>query len=131
MANILDLSATQAYDFIMASENYCTTELPEYIDFSPILKCAEENISGIDILDIAESAAQQEDVNLCVLSNKDGGYGVRPLTLANPFLYAMMTHDICDEDNWTKILECFKKFNCDNIIACAIPPERQHQVSPV
>ena len=121
MANILELSSQKAHDFLMASENYCTTELPEYIDFSPVLKSAEEKIKDIDILNVAAEAAEQEDVNLCVLSNKDGGYGVRPLTLANPYLYAMMVQDICDEENWQRIIDCFKKFSCDNIIACAIP----------
>lgn len=121
MANILELSSQKAHDFLMASENYCTTELPEYIDFSPVLKCADEKVKDIDILSIAAEAAEQEDVNLCVLSNKDGGYGVRPLTLANPYLYAMMVQDVCDEENWQRIIDCFKKFSCDNIIACAIP----------
>lgn len=121
MANILELSASKAYDFLMASENYCTTELPEYIDFTPVLKCAEEKIECIDIENVASAAAEQEDVNVCVLSNKDGGYGVRPLTLANPFLYAMIARDICKESSWSRIKECFGKFNCDHIIACAIP----------
>ena len=82
MANILELSSQEAHDFLMASENYCTTELPEYIDFSSVLKIAEEKAHNIDIYSVETEAAQHEDVNLCVLSNKDGGYGVRPLTLA-------------------------------------------------
>ncbi len=121
MANILELSATETHDFLMASENYCTTELPEYIDFTPVLKCARDKIEGIDVGNVASVAAEQEDVNVCMLSNKDGGYGVRPLTLANPFLYAMMARDICMEDTWSRIKDCFGKFNCDHIIACAIP----------
>ena len=36
MANILELSSQEAHDFLMASENYCTTELSEYIDFSSV-----------------------------------------------------------------------------------------------
>ena len=121
MANILNLTATEAYDFLMASENFCTTELPEYIDFTPVLKCAEKNIKDIEIAEIAYAAAEQEDVNLCVLSNKDGGYGVRPLTLANPYLYAMIARDMCEDSTWTRIKDCFCKLSCDNIIACAIP----------
>lgn len=121
MANILELSSKEAHDFLMISENYCTTELPEYIDFSAVLKNANERTQNMDILSVAADAAQQEDVNLCVLSNKDGGYGVRPLTLANPFLYSMMVRDISEEGNWTRITECFRKFNNERIIACAIP----------
>lgn len=121
MANILELTNQEAHDYLMASENYCTTELPEYIDFSSVLKCADEKIHSLDILEVAPEAAIQENVNLCILSNKDGGYGVRPLTLANPFLYALMVRDLCKEENWKRILECFKKFDCENITACAIP----------
>ena len=121
MATILELSSQEAHDFLMASENYCTTELPEYIDFSSVLKIAEEKAHNIDIYSVETEAAQHEDVNLCVLSNKDGGYGVRPLTLANPFLYAMMVRDICEEGNWNRIIECFRKFDSERIIACAIP----------
>lgn len=121
MANILELSSHEAHDYLMSSENYCTSELPEYIDFSPVLKYADDKIQDMDILDVAPAAAKQEDVNLCILSNKDGGYGVRPLTLANPFLYAMMVRDLCKEENWKRILECFKKYDCDKITACAIP----------
>ena len=85
MANILELSSQEAHDFLMASENYCTTELPEYIDFSSILKIADERTQNMDIHSVATEAAQHEDVNRCVLSNKDGGYGIRPLTLAPRF----------------------------------------------
>ena len=120
IAHIFELSSQEAHDYLMASENYCTTELPEFIDFSPVLKCGEK-IKDIDILDVATAAKRQEDVNLCILSNKDGGFGVRPLTLANPFLYAMMVKDMRKEENWLLILECFKKYNCENITACAIP----------
>lgn len=41
--------------------------------------------------------------------------------MANPYLYAMMVRDICYEENWQRIIDCFKKFSSDNIIACAIP----------
>lgn len=64
MANILELSGQEAYDYMMASDNYFTTELPEYIDFSAVLKCAAEKTKDIDILDINAKAAEQEDVNL-------------------------------------------------------------------
>lgn len=121
MANILDLKANEAYDYLMASENYCTTEMPEYLDFSPVLKHARNAIGTVAINSISEAASSQTDVNLCVLTNKDGGYGVRPLTLANPYLYAMMVRDICNEETWTRIRNCFSKFASDNIIACAIP----------
>lgn len=121
MANLLELSSQEAHDFLMASESYCTTELPEYIDFSAVLKIADERTQNMNIHSVATEAAQHEDVNLCVLSNKDGGYGVRPLTLANPFLYAIMVRDICEENNWSRLIECFRKFDSERIIACSIP----------
>lgn len=57
MANILELSSQEAHDFLTASENYCTTELSEYIDFSSVLKIAEEKAQNIDIYCVATEAA--------------------------------------------------------------------------
>lgn len=131
MANILDLSSKAAHNFLMDSDNYFTTELPEYIDFSPVLKCADKRVKNIDLLNVAPKAAMQQDVNLCMLYNKDGRYGVRPLTLANPFLYAMMVQHVCDKRNWKRIVDCFKKFTCDGIIACSIPQVKYGEDEPL
>ena len=121
---IIDLPGRDAFDEMMNNDFYCTTELPEYFDFSGVLKYAMDGI-GDNSLDkcingdcLPESV---QGVNLDVITNKDGRYAVRLLTLANPFLYYMLARDICKESAWMAIKECFELFSNEHISACAIP----------
>ena len=121
---IIELSSKEALDALMSNDFYCTTELPEYFDFSSVLKYAAESIGGKSLNECINGNCQPESlhgVNLDVITNKDGRYAVRPLTLANPFLYYMLARDICSEQAWTVIKECFKLFGNEHITACAIP----------
>lgn len=61
------------------------------------------------------------DVNLDILLNKDGRYAVRPIILANPFLYYFLVREVCCEKNWQVIKDLFEKFNAPHITSCAIP----------
>lgn len=121
---IIELSGKDALDALMSNDFYCTTELPEYFDFSSVLTYAAESIGDKSLNECINGNCQPESlhgVNLDVITNKDGRYAVRPLTLANPFLYYMLARDICSEQAWTAIKECFKLFGSDHITACAIP----------
>ena len=122
--SIIELSGKDALDSLMSNDFYCTTELPEYFDFSEVLKYASGS-GGAKSLDECVSGdcppESVHGVNLDVITNKDGRYAVRPLTLANPFLYYMLARDICKEDAWARIKECFKLYSNDHITACAIP----------
>lgn len=121
---ITELSAKEALDALMSNDFYCTTELPEYFDFSGVLKYASESIGDKSLEQCIDGDCQPESehgVNLDVITNKDGRYAVRPLTLANPFLYYMLARDICSENAWTKIQECFRLYSHEHITACAIP----------
>lgn len=121
---IIELSGKDALDALMSNDFYCTTELPEYFDFSRVLKYATENVGDKSLNECINGDCQPESlhgVNLDVITNKDGRYAVRPLTLANPFLYYMLARDICSEQAWTAIKECFKLFGNEHITACAIP----------
>ncbi|MDE6329079.1 MAG: RNA-directed DNA polymerase [Muribaculaceae bacterium] len=121
---ILDLSAQEALDALMSNDFYFTTELPEYFDFSEVLKYAADSIGSKSLDECINGDCRPESVdgvNLDVISNKDGRYAVRPLTLANPFLYYMLARDICSDKGWTAIKECFKLFADKHITACAIP----------
>lgn len=121
---IIELSAKDALDALMSNDFYCTTELPEYFDFSRVLKYAADSIGNKTLDECTNEDCQPETVhgvNLDVITNKDGRYAVRPLTLANPFLYYMLTRDICNEKAWTAIKECFKLYANEHVTACAIP----------
>lgn len=121
---IIELSSKDALDALMSNDFYCTTELPEYFDFSGVLKYAVDTIGNKTLGECVNDDCQPESVhgvNLDVITNKDGRYAVRPLTLANPFLYYMLARDICSDKSWTAIKECFKLFGNEHITACAIP----------
>lgn len=126
-AKTLPITAFEAKDalaFLMSHDRYCTTELPEYFDFNGVLEYAataigEKNLDEVSVDGVCLESLQ--GVNLDVITNKDGKYGVRPLTLANPFLYYMLARDICSEQSWPKVQECFKAFASEYFEACAIP----------
>lgn len=121
---IIELSSKDALDVLMGNDFYCTTELPEYFDFSGVLKYAAESVGDKSLNECVNGDWLPESldgVNLDVITNKDGRYAVRPLTLANPFLYYILARDICSEQAWIAIKECFKLFGSDHITACAIP----------
>lgn len=123
-ARIIELSGKDALDALMSNDFYCTTELPEYFVFSGVLKYAAESVGDKSLNECVNGDCLPESlhgVNLDVITNKDGRYAVRPLTLANPFLYYMLARDICSEQAWTVIKECFKLFGNEHITACAIP----------
>lgn len=97
---VTTLPAEQAMNFFLESNQYCTTELPEYFDFAPVLEYAKMAIGNKSLIDICNGANPSDisGVNLEVISNKDGRYGVRPLTLANPFLYYLKSATNSDAD---------------------------------
>lgn len=120
--NVLSLKADEALLFFMDSGRFCGFELPEYFNFNVLLRhiqevIADENFSDCCIADPAEQAG----VNLEILLNKDGKYGVRPLTIVNPYLYYFLCREVCQENNWFSILNCFKAFTVPHVTSCAIP----------
>ena len=121
---IIDLEAADALNALINNDMYCTTELPVYFDFSGVLKYAATSIGDKTLEQCSiggRKPESQHGVNLDIITNKDGRYAVRPLTLANPFLYYMLARDICQEESWHKIKECFELFASRHIRACAIP----------
>lgn len=124
MLRIIDLKAKDALSFLLSHDRYCTTELPEYFDFNGILEYAASTIGDKSLEEVGADDVCPErlrNVNLDVITNKDGKYGVRPLTLANPFLYYMLARDICSDKSWPKIQGCFKAFSSKHFEACAMP----------
>ena len=122
--NILSLNADEAMDFFMKSEQYHGFELPEYFVFDELLKSARETIADTPYEDcLAEGTSPEDlpDVNLDILLNKDGRYAVRPIILANPYLYYFLVRELCNEANWEIVTDLFKKFQVPHIISCALP----------
>ena len=44
MKSILELSEVKAYRYFMESSNYCSLDLPKYIDFSKVLTYVEGKV---------------------------------------------------------------------------------------
>ena len=122
--NILSLNHTEAMDFFLKSEQYHGFELPEYFVFDDLLQNVK-NAVGItpyeECLQEGISPEQLPDVNLDILLNKDGRYAVRPIILANPFLYYFLVREICNEQSWTVVKQLFETFTVPHITSCALP----------
>lgn len=109
---VIDLSADEALDFLMQNDQYVTTEMPEYLDFNPVLTFAREHIADTPIDKCLKDVTPENmaDANYDIMLNKDGKYAVRILSLSNPFLYYMLAREICAPKHWDAILDDFKVF---------------------
>lgn len=122
--NILSLNHTEAMDFFLKSEQYHGFELPEYFVFDDLLQNVKNAVGETpyeECLQEGISPEQLPDVNLDILLNKDGRYAVRPIILANPFLYYFLVWEICNEQSWTVIKQLFETFTVPHITSCALP----------
>lgn len=126
--NVLQLNSDEALQFFMSSVQYHGFELPEYFDFDKVLAYVKESISDRPYEDCLSEVLpdELENVNLDILLNKDGRYAVRPLMLANPFLYYFLTREICCPSGWEAILRCFESYTVPHLTSCALPviPEK-------
>ena len=122
--NVLSLESKEAMDFFLKSEQYHGFELPEYFVFDELLQNVKNAIGDIPYEECIQDETSLEnlsDVNLDILLNKDGRYAVRPIHLANPFLYYFLVREICNEQSWTLIKKLFEKFQVPHITSCALP----------
>lgn len=122
--NILTLNSHEAIDFFMKSDQYHGFELPEYFVFDDLLQFVRDKVADMQYEDCLQDGILPDDlpdVNLDILLNKDGHYAVRPIMLANPFLYYFLVREVCDENGWQIVKNLFQKFNVPHISSCAIP----------
>lgn len=122
--NILTLNSQEVMDFFMKSEQNHGFELPEYFSFDQVLRYVRETIGVTSYEECVQeniSLEELSDVNLDILLNKDGRYAVRPIMLANPFLYYFLVREVCNDDNWAIVKGLFNKFKVPHITSCAIP----------
>ena len=122
--NVLSLESKDAMDFFLKSEQYHGFELPEYFVFDELLQNIKEVVEDKPYEECLQDGLSPEilsDVNLDILLNKDGRYAVRPIILANPFLYYFLVREICNEQSWPLIKNLFEKFHVPHITSCALP----------
>lgn len=127
--NVLSLDSKGAMDFFLKSEQYHGFELPEYFVFDKLLQAVSQTIADTPYEECLQEGVLPErlaDVNLDILLNKDGRYAVRPIVLANPYLYYFLVREICNESSWKVVKDLFEKFRVPHITSCALPivPEK-------
>lgn len=121
--NVLSLKAEEALDFFMKSEQFHGFELPEYFNFDTVLAYVKERIGDKRMEDCLDGTRPDDlpNVNLDILLNKDGRYAVRPLMLANPYLYYFLAREVCCPKGWDAVQKCFKAYHVPHITSCALP----------
>lgn len=122
--NILSLTSSEVFDFFMKSDQYHGFELPEYFTFDKVLEFVQKTVGDTLYEECLQNNFLPEnlsDVNLDILLNKDGHYAVRPIILANPFLYYFLVREVCNENNWNIVKNLFDEFTVPHITSCAIP----------
>ncbi len=122
--NVLSLDSKNAMDFFLKSEQYHGFELPEYFVFDELLQNVKRIVEDTPYEECLQNGISPENlsnVNLDILLNKDGHYAVRPIVLANPFLYYFLVREICNESSWILIKKLFEKFQVPHITSCAMP----------
>lgn len=74
-APIITLSSSEALDALLSNDFYCVVELPEYFDFSEVLKYAVDTIGNKTLDECVKDGSLPDSmngVNLDVITNKDG-----------------------------------------------------------
>lgn len=138
MKNILSLSHDEALDFLMDTKQYCGFELPEYFVFNNVLANVRESIGDKPYADCVGPVAPDDvdGVNVDVVISKDGKHSIRKLILANPYLYYFLSRELCNEDSWQALLECFELFKVPTITVPSLPvvserKEKFHRASTI
>lgn len=141
---ILDLNHEKARRLLMQPESYCTVDLPDYIDFSDVLKKAANCVSTYSSC-VATSKGQNkwkkrgsvanqysdgatdpkemlEGINYRILQNKDGLLSWRPMELINPIMYVLLVNELTESENWDLVRKRFAEFQqCSDVECCSIP----------
>lgn len=132
--SVLELSHDEARSFFLKHESYCNVDLPKYFSFSELLSKISQEFTGKDLLnDFCQSKGAMgklDDVNYLIYANKDGKLSWRPFQIIHPLVYVALVHGITKEDNWEKLKNRFKKFQCNEKIKClSIPVKSENRQS--
>lgn len=122
--SILSLTSEEAINYFLKSEQYHGFELPEYFVFDDLLQFIKEKIADTPYQECLQDNILPDalsDVNLDIMFSKDGHYAVRPMMLANPYLYYFLVRELCCEPNWSIVKDLFSKYQVPHITSCALP----------
>lgn len=121
--NLLDLNYEKAKEFFLESKNYCTLDLPYYIDFQELLEKISQKMGNKTYKEIKNSDPKDyDDINYVLFNNKDGGYDWRPFQIINPVMYISLVNVITKEENWNAIIKRFVEIDKTSAIKCESIP---------
>lgn len=122
---VTELSAEEMREFTLTSRNcYSTVEMPEHFRFDKVLDFVKTTVADRPYADCKTSDFDMHSaagINHTILLNKDGRYGVRPLTLTNPYSYYFLVREMFADDNWEAIKLCFSHCTVDRFDCASMP----------
>lgn len=126
MKKLVDLSNTDAREFLLKGSSYFSSDLPPYLNFEPLLLEVATKMNGAyypDLLDKKQKICPQhfDDVNYLLLSNKDGRFDWRPMELIHPLIYVSLVNLICKDQNWHLITNRWSSFQGGAVDCCSCP----------
>ena len=122
---LLELDNVQAEQFFIKRESYCNFELPPYFCFEEVLEKVAKVLKGKKLSDYyskTNSPSSHDNVSHILLTNKDGKYAWRPLTLIHPALYYALVDLLTSEENWNTLKRRFRRFQSNPRIQCLSLP---------
>ena len=138
MKRILQLNFTEARQFLLKKESYCSFDLPKYFIFETVIQQVSQYLTGKRLTDFYGSftniegqvkstyPCDFENVNYMFLNNKDGKFAWRPFQLIHPALYVSLVHIMTEEASWNLITTRFRQFANNPKIRCySIPIESE------
>ena len=124
LRSVLELTSPEARKYFMEPKNYCTLDLPDYVDFKPVLGFVEAIVGdtafGTLLKNDAVKPRDFEEVNHKLLIKKDAKYTFRPIQITNPYLYFLLVRTITDKWKWSEIKKRFKAFSRPQIEVASI-----------
>lgn len=76
LKTVLELTSTEARKYFMEPKNYCTLDLPEYVDFKPVLDYVEKTVGDTAFGNLLKNdhvkPRDYEEINHKLLIKKDG-----------------------------------------------------------
>ena len=122
---LLELDHVQAEQFFIKNQSYCNFELPPYFCFEEVLQEVAKVLKGKQLKSYCvnkDSASNYDNVNHILLTNKDGKYAWRPLTLIHPALYYALVDLLTSPENWSTLKRRFRRFQSNPRIQCLSLP---------
>ena len=125
------MTDSEASQFFLKPESYCTLDLPPYLTFGDLLSDVAKHLASSSLKSQwSKTACNFERVNYTLLSNKDGKYAWRPLQLCHPALYVQLVRDLTSNRNWAIVKSRFKDFAREPHLKClSVPVESNSKLS--